>query len=251
MKYLLVIGVAACGFRGPAAGARDGSVGDGTALHDSPPPGDALGIDAPLDAKLSGAFCASSDQHLRACFAFEGNTDDGSPYHSTVMQSGVITYDLGGQDGKAARLGAGTTILLAQSDASNVTVGGLALRAYVKLPTLPAGTARMGIVDNDAYRLFVQANGTVRCAIGADGSVADATSAIGFAANTWTRIACLYDGLTLSIFFDYVPVGGQTSLGSIPATTTQTAIGSHEPSGDNLVGLLDDVEIYDWTLAGP
>ena len=253
MKYLLLFGLGACGFHGPnTAQPQDGHLDDSNphVVHDASGDGVLPGPDATIDGKIQGPFC-STDTHLRACFPFEGTTDDNSSYHSQVNATGAIAYDPNGQDGMAAKLAAPDTILLSSTNANHITVGALAIRAYVKIPTLPTGTARMGIIDNDAYRLFIQANGTVRCAIGADGSVADATSAVGFAANTWTRIACLYDGLTLSIFFDYVPVGGQTSLGSIPATTTQTAIGSHEPSGDNLVGLLDDVEIYDTTLVGP
>jgi hypothetical protein len=251
VKYLLVIGLAACGFHGPNTGQpQDGHLDDSAphVIHDTGPV--VPGPDATIDGKISSPFC-SADAHLRACFAFEGTTDDGSSYHSQVNATGPIAYDPGGQDGMAAKLDAPDTILLSAANASHVSVTAVAIRAYVKIPTLPTSTARMGIVDNDAYRMFVQANGTVRCAIGPNGAVADVTTGLGIAANTWTRIACLYDGISMTISLNYIPLGTQLRVGSIPMVTTQTAIGSNEPSGDNLVGLLDDVEIYDTTLVGP
>jgi hypothetical protein len=64
----------------------------------------------------------------------------------------------------------------------------------------------------------------------------------------WTHVTCSYDGANIKIYINGVEHATATATGALSTSgTTGSSIGSNNPSGDNLVGLMDDLRI--WNIA--
>ena len=216
-----------------------------TCVGDEPPidapAGDAP--DAPIDSAIDGPppapFCDPADPALVGCWPFEGNTSDGSGQgNNATAQNTTFTT---GKVGMGITLGA--TSLIAIPDAASLAPPTATVEAFVNPTVLPTGTARMGIFDNNgSYGLFINAAG-LSC------SMSVVATAPPIPINTWTHVACTFDGTTVRIYVDGAPagqpVGGGTALG--PGGIEGSTIGSNSPSGDQLIGSIDQVRV--WNVA--
>lgn len=103
-------------------------------------------------------------------------------------------------------------------------------------------TGRMGLFDSDnRLGMFVYGQGDLRCSRSPDIVV----TVPGMPLGAWNHVACVFDGMTLSMY-----VNGELKGTVIaPAITNggTTAIGSNAPSGDYFDGLIDNVRV--WNVA--
>jgi hypothetical protein len=101
----------------------------------------------------------------------------------------------------------------------------------------------MGIFDNNGqYGFFLQPAG-VSCSM----TIGVATT-IAPVLGEWTHVACSYDGATATLYVDgYVAA---TAMGTGPlgaGNADGSAIGGNSPTGDTLVGKLDQMRV--WNVA--
>jgi hypothetical protein len=256
----LVVFLVGCGFHGPSTDAPK----DGPPPVDVGDPVDGLRSDAMADAMADAKIvnmpdgqpsftCGISPAPL-VCFLFDNNVTD-STGHVTLTVTGMPSYDTG-IDGQAIALDAGDELDIDSSLANKVSASSIAIRTYVKIPTLPSLGNRMGIVDNNAYRMFVQPGGTIRFAIGNSGALQDRTTIAGILPNVWTRVAGTWDGTTMQVYFNGIAeattvVAGGTG-GVTPVVTTSTQIAGNQGANvDQLVGYLDDFELFGTTAIMP
>ena len=180
------------------------------------------------------AFCDPDNGNLIACYELEGNAQDGSPNRLDATISGV-TFGAG-EMGLAAQVDAGSILGIAESallDPPAVT-----MEAWIYPTQLPAVGTRAGIVDNNnQYGFFLHPGGELQC-IGLQ-------AAANVQAGTWTHVACTYDGTT-RIYAGGVQVDMTAGSGAPldPGGTTGTSIAGNNPSGEPLVGAIDQIRIF-------
>lgn len=237
MRIVVVLAVvAACHFDHGAA-ARD----DGDVSPDDVPIVDGLLLDGATDAPLVKPFCDTTDGTLVACYAFENNTQDGTNHNLDATMTNVSFPN--GKVGKAMQFGA--TSAADVNENAMFDLDALTIEAWIFPTVLPAPGRRMGVFDNDGqYGLFLHENGRLQCTLTNGPSLGfDAN----IPANTWTHVACAYDGANSALYVNGVAVtkgnGGATlSTGG----TTGISIAADNPpgAGSQLIGLIDQMRIY-------
>lgn len=204
------------------------------------------GPDAASSTGAGALTCDASDRRLRACYTFDGDTKDRSSYGNHA-NSARVTY-VRGKAGRAVRLGADSRVLVAQHPSLDLTA--MTIKAWIRpasFPTAetrtPGGENRMGIIDGEAtYRMYLHENGIVRCSITGR---PDAYSTVGVPLGEWTRVACTFDGAVMRIHFNGAPVVEVKQAGKIAASIASMAIGHDFVSGDNFIGEIDHLELWD------
>lgn len=220
----------ACGFQHGAL-PPDGGAGSDAA--------DALlpGPDAPM-ADAAPMLCDPADLDLRACYTFDGDTIDRSGYGNDATAS-VPAY-VPGRTGMALSPVAG---IVTVASTTSLDVAALTIKAWIKPNVLPTAGTRMGLVDSASrWRLFLQSDGALRCAISGG---ADLTTAAGkVVTGTWQRVTCTYDGAQMRIYVDGAMVGSSNMASALPMPGTGMVIGHDNPSGENFNGAIDDLQIW-------
>jgi hypothetical protein len=196
---------------------------------------------------LSGVFAercvptcdAEHEPTLVGCWELEGHFEDASGDANHATGTDATFGD--GRAGLAVELSAQSHVAVA--DSVSLSPQTITIEAWVSPGMLPAAGQRMGIFDNNGqYGLFLQADG-VSCSM----TVGLATSIVP-APGEWTHIACTYDGLRATIYVDGSVAA--TAMGGMAlgiGTTDGSAIGGNSPSGDTLVGKLDQLRV--WNVA--
>lgn len=68
--------------------------------------------------------------------------------------------------------------------------------------------------------------------------------------NTWSHLACTYDGTTLTVYVNGVQVASRAQTGSVPTSTGVLHLGgTTSSSGKNFIGTLDDFRLYNRALS--
>lgn len=196
--------------------------------------------DAAIDA-MPSRFCDSAGGTLVACYEFEDTTQDGSGHHLDATMTNV-TFP-GGKVGKAMQFD--TTSAADVGETPMFDLNALTIEAWIRPTQLPASGQRAGIVDNNGqYGLFYNDSGRLQCTLSNGAS-------LGFDANiptnTWTHVACTYDGASAALL-----VNGRTVVtaanGGMLATngTTGISIAADNPpgAGSRLVGKIDQLRIF-------
>jgi hypothetical protein len=194
---------------------------------------DAPGPDAPV-----APFCdAAGEPTLVGCWELDGDLVDRSGDGNAGTGTGAIAYEAG-IAGMALRLAGASHVAIA--DSASLTSPTISLEAWIRPTALPNGATRMGIFDNDGqYGLFLLRTGL---------TCLDVTATTAIAAGRWTHVACTYDGGVGRIYVDGAQVamtGGGSPLGA--GNASGSALGGNSPSGDTMVGLIDQVRV--WTVA--
>jgi Concanavalin A-like lectin/glucanases superfamily len=192
----------------------------------------------------AGQFsCDASDKRLRACFTFDGDTKDRSSFGNHA-NSAHVSY-VPGKGGQALHLGPNSRVLVAQHPSLDLTA--MTIKFWIRPTAFPTGDGRMGIIDGEAtYRMYVHENGIIRCSLTGR---PEAYTKVGIPLNQWTRIACTFDGSVMRIHINGEPAVEVKQAGKIAASIASLALGHDFPSGDNLIGDLDQLEVWDAIVA--
>ena len=210
-------------------------IGEGTdARIDSP-----RIIDAPADIPIDGpvAFCDTADTTLVGCWEFENTVADASGNNNNGTATSVAYAT--GKVGQAAVLTAGSHIAVPDS-ASILASSQLTIEGWINPTSLPAGTARMGILDDDGHYGFFIYLGQLRCFV----NITVAYN-VTLATSQWTHVACTYDGTTGTIYVNgmqAMQMGGGGALGT--PSGQGIALGGNSPTADTLVGMIDQYRVY-------
>lgn len=195
----------------------------------------------------SPQLCDANDSSLVGCYRFESSTrpgKDDSQYgnHATSTKVNLVS----GYDDTSISLGTTSKVLVAKSPSLDVAY--VTVEMWVRVDAVPGGT-RGGLFDNDAqYGFFVQKSGVLWCSMTTDtGTNAAQTTAV-VSLLVWTHVACTYDGAKIQIFINGVEQASAPLTGALSTSGNKgSSIGANSPSGDNLVGLIDDLRI--WNVA--
>ena len=223
----LYVGLCACGFQpAPALGDEQPSEAGVS---------DASG-DAPRDGSVTNV-CDPNDLGLRACFVFDGTTTDGSSYHNNASATGT-TFTTG-HTGQAIVTGAASNVTVAPTTSLDVAV--MTLKLWIRPTTLPG--VRAGLIDSAGrFRIFLQAGGAIRCALTGG---ADLTSPIGaITTGAWQRVTCTYDQATMKIYVNGAMVAMLPQSGTIPMPGSGIVIGQNNPTGEQLDGAIDELQVW-------
>jgi hypothetical protein len=211
-------------------------VGEDAPIDAPDPDAPDVAIDSAIDGPPPAPFCDASDVALVGCWEFEGTTTDasGDNNHATAQN----TTFAAGKVGMGITLGA--TSLISVADSASLAPPMATVEAWVRPTMLPAGTARMGIFDNNnSYGFFIFA-ANLTCVMGTT------ATAPAIAANVWTHVACTYDGTTTRIYINGAaagaPISGGVALGA--GDTSGSVIAGNSPSGDPLIGMIDQVRVW-------
>ena len=190
--------------------------------------------DAPIDSPPPAPFCDSANEPtLVGCWELEGNTDDASGDGNNATAANTMFG--------AGKVGMGLVMnansLVTVPDTASLSPPTLTIEAFVNPTVLPTG--RFGIFDNDgSYGLFINSTG-IACNMGV------AVTAPQIATNTWTHVACTFDGTTGRIYINGAEAGmtgAGVALGA--GNTNGSVIGGNSPSGDSLVGTIDQLRVW-------
>ena len=222
--------VGGCGFQhGRLPG--DGGGGGG----DDGPSGDAL--DGAIDA-MEPPLCDPNDPNLRACYDFDGNALDETANHNDATLTGMSFVP--GRRGMALHTSTGTAVV---GSSTSLDVSMLSIKMWIKPNSLPTGTARMGLLDSGGrYRLFIVADGALRCAITGGATLVTAVGKV--ATGQWQRVTCTYDGLHMRAYVDGVLAGMLDQASTIPQTGGGMVIGHNNPDLENFDGAIDQLQLF-------
>jgi hypothetical protein len=224
--------VAGCGFSHGTAGP-----GDATGVDAA----DAPAIDMQIDTSV-GPYCDPADSHLVACYEFQGNTLDASGHNLNATMTNVAFVP--GKVGLAMQFDTTSAADVAESPLFDVAA--VTIEAWIYPTAIPDIGLRAGILDNDPqYGVFLHENGRLQCTI--SGVVAQQIDAQ-IAANTWTHVACTYDGSTMTIYINGVmrfQGGGAGTINTGGTSGVSIAADNPPGSGSQLVGLIDEVRVLD------
>ena len=224
----LVSAVAACSFGPPA-----GVAGSDADVEAGPI------VDAPDAPDAPRPPCSPADPMLRACYTFDGNTEDGSSYGYDAVAVG--TSFGAGRNGQGLVIGAGDSVLLAGGAGLNVAQ--LTIDMWIRPSSIPAAGTRAGLVDSgNRFRMFLHPGGLVRCAT-TGGPSLETTAANAVSAGAWAHLTCTYDGTTMRIYVDGADAGMVMQASTIP-TGAGMVIGQNNPSGENFDGTIDELRIF-------
>lgn len=228
----LVLLVAGCSFHTHALTGDGGTPSDADAGPDS-------AVDAALDSP-GAAFCNPADLDLRACFTFDGSVHDGSSYgHGTSTSN--VTYTTG-HDGQAVVIGP-TSSISVTGNVSSFDISVFTMKMWINPSSLPAAGLRMGLLDSsNRYRMFVEPGGQLRCAI--SGGPDLYSSAHFVQTGVWQRVACTFDGSTMTIYVDGAVAGTVVQTATINTASSGIMIGQNSPSGDDFDGAIDDLQLW-------
>jgi hypothetical protein len=233
VSLCLVLG--ACSYTPPGATPVDAPKVDA--------PVDAIDAPVTVDSLPPSGLCDRPGTDLRLCLLFDNDAFDRSGHGNDPQQATGIVY-MPAPDNVGAVVSA-AHIVIPVDNSLDVTT--FSIKMWVRPTTLPALGQRMGLIDNDAYRMFVLPGGQIRCAI--NGASPHEVITVGtIQANASKHINCQFNGSSLRVSADGVDLGGSVPF---PADTlrqisTSTTIGQSEPANDSerFDGLLDTVQVF-------
>jgi hypothetical protein len=211
----------------PDGGARDAPDGAPTERADAAPDG-------------GDRNRCPDEPGLQLCLRFEGMTADESPAKSPVEATGVAYEAAGFGMGMAGHLAPDTAIRVGPSpglDAATITV-----EVTLRPSKLPLPGQRAGIIDNALrYSLFLLPGGTLVCS--AQGGVAASDGVV--RPGEWVTVACMAEAGSVSLWLNGTRLARSLAPGSAGAGAGRgLTVGTNNPTGDHLEGLIDNVLIW-------
>jgi len=150
--------------------------------------------------------------------------------------------------------GTSSTVTIPDSDSLDLT-SAMTVEAWIN-PTALGATAwswRTVVLKEQpagmAYALYAN-NGSARPT--GQVNIGGEQNALGPAQlplGTWTHLAVTYDGASLQLYVNGLPVGSKAQSGPIPGSNSPLRIGGNAVWGEYFAGLIDEVRIYDRALS--
>jgi Concanavalin A-like lectin/glucanases superfamily len=182
--------------------------------------------------------------------------------------SGTVAGDTSG-NGHAGTLAAGTTwnpvgrfggALQFNGATSGVTIpdapgldltAAMTLEAWVYPTVAPAGWRGIVGKDTDRYYLMAGSSNGVPAVGGTFtvGGNANTYAPSALPVNTWTHLAATFDGTTVRLFVNGLPVATSPQTGALTTSNAVLTIG-HNVYGEHFAGLIDEVRLYNRALSG-
>jgi hypothetical protein len=189
--------------------------------------------------------CPRDQESLRLCLRFEDNLRDDSA-NARAVDGEQLSYEPGpSSTGRAARLDADSSIRVPGAEGLDLTT--FTIEAWIKLDQLPPSGGRVSVVDKDGrYGMFVMPNGSLGCS--ARGSLA-MTGPNVVPASQWVSLACTANENSVAAWVAGTRRAEADSPAMLGALMPGLAIGSNMPSGDSLVGSIDNLRIWSRVLA--
>ncbi len=158
-----------------------------------------------------------------------------------------------GRFGKALRFdGVDDRVAVADSNALDLT-NRFTVEAWVKPTTLTGWRTVLVKETADGLAYGIYANDNVpkpaaHAQVAGEGASRGSSGAAPLQVNAWTHLAATYDGTTLRMFVNGVPVGSEVMTGSLVKSAGALSIGGSLAWGDHFEGLIDEVRIYNRAL---
>jgi signal peptidase I len=187
-------------------------------------------------------FACPVDPDLRSCIRFDddvaGTYLDDSGYSNTVIHTnGTLVPGIS----DAAAYGAPTALYEMADSASLDLTSAMTIEMWIRLDSQPS-SGRVGILDNDGqYSLMVYATTGLRCSNGLDN-----LPNVPVPTGVWFHIACAWDGSTLTLYIDGLPVATMPSTGTISTTNTDpvSLLNSSPAFVEPMDGAMDNLRIW-------
>jgi hypothetical protein len=184
---------------------------------------------------------------LAACYEFEGNTNDSTTNHNDAASTGANYVK--GRIGRAVNPDAMANILAPKSPSLDIP-NAITIDAWINV-TVDAPSPRAVILDNNhQYTLYLAPGGMVGCSVGDTHFIAPGNIAV----DTWTHVACTYDGAQVVLWVRGVAVAATPYSAAIATNATDgMRIGANIPDGtypgpDTFVGALDQLRVWNVAL---
>jgi hypothetical protein len=200
----------------------------------------AIGTPTCVSGICTKLICDPKNTQIAACWQFESSTTPGqdtSAYNNNATTSGVSI--VAGHDGNAIQMGA--TSVASLTDRPSLDVTAVTIEAWI-YPTSISTTARVGIFDNDGqYGFFINAGGVLYCSAACGAASPGGT----VKANVWQHVACTLEGGYSRAYLNGTQVASVACGTALSTTGTNgSRIGANSPSGDNFLGLIDSMRIW-------
>jgi hypothetical protein len=193
---------------------------------------------------MPAPLCDSTLTELVACYQFEDGAGavtlvDSSMYGNNVSVSGAL-FDTG-IAGQAFQGSAGFDSLVDDSASLDVTTG-LTIEGWIH-PDGSVTSGRQGLFDNQGqYGFFVVTQDGLRCTAAGHAAQSDNDIVV---AGQWQHVACAYDGASLRLYHNGVEVAATPGTGNVStAGTTGSGIAEDSPDGDEFLGKIDSLRIW-------
>jgi glucose/arabinose dehydrogenase len=185
------------------------------------------------------------------------NFDEGSGATATDVTGNNHTGTLtNGPVWTAGKFGSGLSfdgvndmVSVADSNMLDLSTG-MTLSAWV-FPTATSGVRDIIIKEGsnvDIYNLYARnGQGNPESNVFVGGTNRTAVGPV-LTTNTWTHVAGTYDGATLKLFLNGVQAATLSVSGAMPASTGALRIGGNSLWGENFLGIIDDVRVYNRAL---
>jgi len=109
-----------------------------------------------------------------------------------------------------------------------------------------------GNIGHPVFGLASGSDNAIRCRLRASDGTGVDYSAGSISLNTWTHVACTYDGSNVRVYKDGVQVGSTSKTGTLAATNDVAVIGQNEAGTSvdrHWPGRIDEVRIYNRALS--
>src|SRR5205809_1687899 len=200
-----------------------------------------------------GGSPASAQTGLVAAYSFDEGTGttvaDASGNNHTGTVSGA-TWTTAGRYGSALVFNGTTAKVTVLNAASFGLTTGMTLEAWVYPTAVPTGWRAVIDKTVDGYYLMASSSPNDRPAVGGTWTAGNQNLAApsGLAVNTWTHLAATFDGAMVRLYVNGVQVTSQAQATPLRTTTGTLQIGADSYAGENFVGRIDEVRIYNRAL---
>ncbi len=193
----------------------------------------------------------TTNPNLIAAYTFNegsGSTVADSSGHGNVGAITGATWNPGGKYGNALSFdGTSSRVTINDSPLLHLTTA-MTVEAWINPAIFLNSWNDVIYRGNDNYYLLVYNGGPVAGLTTSTGINSNAFGPSVLPLNTWTHIAQTFDGSTVTVFVNGVPVATSAITGTIQDTTNPLEIGSDHIYGQYFQGLIDDVRIYNIAL---
>lgn len=191
---------------------------------------------------------------LVAAYGFDENSGTSAGDLSGNGNNGIVTDAIwaSGKYGSALNFNGATHVVTVPSAASLNLTTAFTLSAWV-YPTA-AQTSWRSIMHKQADAYYLHAGNPNGALLPAGGAIFNGVeqythSPNPIAVNTWTHVATTYDGVTLAVYVNGTLAGSRPMTGTVQTTGNPLRIGANTYSGQNFVGMIDEVRIYNRSLS--